>query len=442
MQHDVRVGVLAGILALLGGLVSPVVSSADTPSANGSQAEATRAVRGCGAAGGGYVVCTTDGDGPSDRGIIYSKIENLVKTAPSDASIRFAIFNWSAYDGPDGPDTPDEDRVHFMSLANALTAKVEDGADVRVILGNGCKSSGSRRGSCSGSGSRAAPPTPQERVQRELEKGDVDVRVCKKSCLPRNGSTAPSKIMHNKFLLIGDGSEGKVAQFTSNFMWNQLNMYQDLVVIPDDEVYRFYGDYFERLWTKKWMGWSNDDARTLKPQGAPTAAGRAFAFPRNKDNPVNEILESVDCQEDATVRVAHGQLKREDVLNTLDALEDDGCEVRIMADGATEKLIDDGPWNFEAARFGDTHSKFILIDAHFNGGRREQRLYTGSHNPREQSLCGSSDAMVRVDPVFDTYSDYFESQWDTISSRTTSLPRGGPARAPQDTDPCVEDESG
>jgi phosphatidylserine/phosphatidylglycerophosphate/cardiolipin synthase-like enzyme len=117
-----------------------------------------------------------------------------------------------------------------------------------------------------------------------------------------------------------------------------------------------------------------------------------------------EALGEYTCGTDGSVRVAHMFITRArtPVLNALDALQSQGCDVRVILTSTTNSTSQQGIQLARERGLNVTcaegmHDKVILVDAYrASDGARERVLWTGSQSLGGNALRANEEAMLRL----------------------------------------------
>lgn len=272
--------------------------------------------------------------------------------------------------------------------------------------------------------------------------GRACVRVCRRGCQGLH-------INHNKFLLLSrlrDGSRWVVAQSSANFTAGQLHHHNDLVVIKNDrKLYRAFRRYFDDLSRRRW-------APRYFRRAEGESGVEAYFFPRLfGPDPIVKMLDRIDCDPDAVIRVAHSRFQshRLRVARRLRALADQGCDVHVLvrdepgkdSPGSAvlrelEGLVTVLPYKGRPRADNAIHTKLMLIRARYAGSEEPRHVVlTGSHNLSATSLRFNDEVLLRLEneALFDAYQGFWEGML-----RVYRPPRTGAAPACRSSPECPE----
>jgi len=156
-------------------------------------------------------------------------------------------------------------------------------------------------------------------------------------------------------------------------------------------------------------------------------------------DPVLDILDGVECDDDSLIRVAHSRFEaqRSNVAKRLRTLAEHGCDVHVIARSEPgkrspgtsvvdelEDLITVLPYKGPElrGRRNALHTKLILIKARYRGSEEPHHIVlTGSHNLSITSLRLNDEVLLRIDDeaVFDSYAGFWESIIEAHQDRLT-----------------------
>jgi phosphatidylserine/phosphatidylglycerophosphate/cardiolipin synthase-like enzyme len=191
-----------------------------------------------------------------------------------------------------------------------------------------------------------------------------------------------------------------------------------VVLRHETALFEAYRQYWNDLAME--LGNQNYYRTALSPGGA-----EVFFFPRNIANgttgaldPVVQSLQSIDPAAGGTIHVAMAfwTSPRRAIADWLVTLHRNGCTVRAVvdADDTTAPVVNIlTAGGIEVQRFPQLHSKYLLIDAAWNGSRRKLVL-TGSHNYTGPALRENDETMLRLQNP-DLYDAYL-ADWHRIRS--------------------------
>ncbi|WP_254705493.1 phospholipase D-like domain-containing protein [Streptomyces vilmorinianum] len=360
------------------------------------------------------------------EGRILGHLGRLVNGAEPGSSIRISLYLYGS-----------------EWLTDQLLAAHQRGVTVQMVLDHDSTGWGAGK-----------------RLQAGLT-GESWVRFCKEqeACLAKDpGTTAADpngwydNVNHNKTFLFsrtkGNGVvpvDNVVVQSSGNLVeWDRVSGWNDaMTVAGNKELFDAYTGYF------------NDQAAAAAgqtPQVADyahdTQAGPAkvYFFPRSTTDVVVNVLRTVaqpvgtaaPCHgNDAgfgtsdgrtKIRIAQGHITRPEVAEELWKLADAGCHVDIVY-----RKLDNPPntavagwltkptakgrialrqlYNDERGGTG-THTKYLLIEGTYLGGKNKKIVFTGSHTYTVTALKYNDETMLKYEDaaVFDAYVQNFEAQ--------------------------------
>lgn len=243
------------------------------------------------------------------------------------------------------------------------------------------------------------------------------------------GSCRGLVINHNKLFLfseLADGQKNVIAQTSSNMMTHQLEMYNDLLLIKNDELL-FLG--FMNYW-KKLKG-----DKTVLKKASPTLLSsdekvKAYFFPRliSGADPIEELLKKVNCRlPNSRIRGAQSAFTRGSVAKQMKRLINEGCQVDIISrmdplqkspGKKVRKALGDNllilPYRGhrpEEQHPNSIHTKIVLIDASIDNSQEKiQVVLTGSHNIDLWSLRSNDEVLlaVRDRRLHDRYNEFLD----------------------------------
>lgn len=237
-------------------------------------------------------------------------------------------------------------------------------------------------------------------------------------------------INHNKLFLfseLADGSKNIVAQTSANMSEGQLKMYNDLLIIKNDEV---FFDHFLKYWGKL-----KEDRTVVLKKSFPNLSTdekrlKAYFFPRlsfSKD-PVASLLKKVNCKlPDSTIRAAQSSFSRAGVAEQMKRLKNEGCKVEVIAridpkqrspGKKVKELLGDSlvvlPYEGatpEQQAENSIHTKIVMINASIdNSAEKVPLVLTGSHNLDIFSLRGNDETLIEVrdQQIYDRYNQFLD----------------------------------
>ena len=237
-------------------------------------------------------------------------------------------------------------------------------------------------------------------------------------------------IMHHKTFLfsdVGGGSRSVVVQSSHNLTGGQVHRHNNAVVIRgDSRLFAAYEATFEQ---------QRRDA--VQPDYYRATAGsfatRAYFFPRARGDTAVAVIDNVDCAGGGRIRAAMAFFTdaRLEVARALRRRREAGCSVEVvvgdegirigrralreMRDGRVTVTLYPG----RAGGWG-LHSKYLLVDARYNGSSaRRQLVFTGSHNWTGSALRQNDETMLRIDndSVFNAFMDDWTHVRDSARRR-------------------------
>ncbi|HEX2144301.1 MAG TPA: phospholipase D-like domain-containing protein [Glycomyces sp.] len=329
---------------------------------------------------GDYTVCTTDPKGAEDTSIVTEVVSRIDATEQGD-TVRAAAYQWTL----EKPIAP---------LAQALVDAHGRGVDVRAVVGQ-----------------RGDRPSMNDPVIDKLRAAGIEVRQCEGGCLPKAGGTRRGPD-HNRFFLIDRGGAPTVLVTSFSFTRSHTTEAHNLLGVHGDRpLFDFYAGYWDRLYSKRWGGWTEEDKSTTG------ALARAWVFPRRTDPVAEELGAITGCGDGDRVLVAHAnfQPNRPAVRWQLGRIQGLGCQVRVIV---LDKETNSPPWLGDAlgdanVRIHDAHrNKYIVAQARF-GGEHRAVVWTGTHNLNGNGMNHADDNMIRVVDrgVADLYARHFQRLW-------------------------------
>ncbi len=298
----------------------------------------------------------------------------------------------------------------------------------------------------------------------------AQVVLCEWGC--RNEQAAPlagggRAISHHKFVTISDmswasGVDPLVVSSSANWSQSQLRYHWQSAIMTykDAALTREFDLQWEALatcagalgcsyWSNRLTRWGLPSDgyglqpveqvwRDVVPRERPGSAGHGsgvlFSPWGGADDPVATALQQFTCQPGSSVRVAHMFLTRQRnrVLYTLKALQNAGCDVRLLFSADTDSGGIEGIAKARSLLLPVTcvarvHEKAIIVDAvRKETGTRERALWTGSHSLSGTALAVNDETLLRLSveragspyaaanvSVFDTY----QNRWTELSQR-------------------------
>jgi len=235
-------------------------------------------------------------------------------------------------------------------------------------------------------------------------------------CRAPGGACLGTGIMHHKTFLfsdVGGGSRNVVVQASHNLTTGQNHRHNNAVVIRGDSA--LFAAY-ERTFEQQRRDVVQLDYYRASAGNFPT---RAYFFPRPSGDTAVSVIDNVSCADSGRIRVAMAFFTnaRLEVARALARRQRAGCSVEAVIGDDTIRvgrtvlrtLRDAGVrvtlYPRRAGTWG-LHSKYLLIDARYNGSTAARRLvFTGSHNWTGAALRENDETMLRVDDrgVFDAF---------------------------------------
>jgi phosphatidylserine/phosphatidylglycerophosphate/cardiolipin synthase-like enzyme len=261
-----------------------------------------------------------------------------------------------------------------------------------------------------------------------------------------------NNINHNKFILFeeldgqlkeGGRVKGKwiVAQSSANWTIGALRRPQDLVLISDKNLYSAYLHYYLLMFDNAHKIIDLDTISTQRPDFKPiwrdtTAGLTAYFGPMDQSkDPVLKILKSLQCNNQATIRIAMSGWNGKDNLDPEIKSDDDrgvriakllkkkmiqGCNVQVLAYHSGKHKGYDFMIrkNIPVGR-SSTHTKFMLIEGilknnffepNAEGQKFRKIVLTGSSNWNNNAFYLDSDptaeTILIIDGDSNTYQQY------------------------------------
>ncbi|MEV5569357.1 phospholipase D-like domain-containing protein [Spirillospora sp. NPDC052269] len=251
-------------------------------------------------------------------------------------------------------------------------------------------------------------------------------------CPKGRGCIAPSEQgvwakNHNKFYAFSRtyDSRNVVVQTSGNATGGMYADYNDAYTLVDTKLYATYRSYFYALARRQ----ANGDYYRQTWSGK-----RAVAFfPKASGDPVLDVLNRVRCSAGTKIRLSSGIFNRTEVARTLSRLDDQGCDVQVVATtfgtSALKELSKAGAHGgpnvhyFTGEAAGKAHSKYLLIDGYYNGGRH-RIILTGSHSYTWDALRHNDEAMLSLmdSSAFPAYTSNFGTVFGAATGTLSILP--------------------
>jgi phosphatidylserine/phosphatidylglycerophosphate/cardiolipin synthase-like enzyme len=332
---------------------------------------------------------------------VENEFRRLLRAAVPGSTVRISIYGFSRH-----------------IVASEVIAAGQRGVDIRVVV-DGLNRFEQPKGS-----GIYVPFSALQEIRTAL--GDDAVVICSDDEVPPvhlKGGCLSSGINHNKFAVFSelcDGSHDVVYQSSSNFSAQQNEAQQNAVILRDDQILH---DAYLQYW--------NDEAAKIPiPNYYREINSRAFFFPRPRTgtnlrepstDTVQSILDNVSCTNGTRIRVAmaYWNDSRDYLVDTLRALRDAGCDVRILgnieitSDGVKTKLAASfSPSEFQL--LPHIHHKYFFVDGTYLSTQRKL-VWTGSHNWDFGAIRTNDEAILRVeDPqVFAAFDANWDRMWAT-----------------------------
>lgn len=368
-------------------------------------------------------VFNTPGFSRNSTTTIEDQIISMTDLAVPGSKIRAALY-----------------RVDRVTVMQALVDASRRGVDVQVVLDGGNKPFKNVSGHA----------INLLATELQCKRGEKCVKFCSgplkaplsllkvKEGYKIGGSCRGLVINHNKFFLFSELSDGRkniVAQTSANIMSHQLEMYNDLLLIKNDESF-FVGfmNYWNRL---------KGDHTVLK-KSHPTlvsadAKVKAYFFPRliSGSDPVEDLLKKVNCRlPNSRIRGAQSAFTRGSVAKQLKRLINEGCIVDIIS---RVDALQRSPGKKVMKYLGDNlfilpyrgripehehpnsiHTKIVMIDASIDNSQEKiPVVMTGSHNLDLWSLRANDEVLLEVRDrnIHERYNEFLDRIiWDAKSS--------------------------
>ncbi|WP_170026613.1 phospholipase D-like domain-containing protein [Actinomadura oligospora] len=326
-------------------------------------------------------------------------IKSLIRNTPAKAEIDVALF-----------------RLRQSSMAKELVAAKKRKVKVRVVIDND---------------SLSQDRPVYDYLARNLgtsTSGSSWIVVCPKG----RGCIAPSEKgvwakNHNKFYAFSQtyASRNVVVQTSGNATGGMYADYNDAYTLADTKLYTTYRGYFYTLARHQ----ANGDYYRQTWSGK-----RAVAFfPKASGDPVLDVLNRVQCSSGTKIRLSSGIFSRTEVAKTLSKLDDQGCDVQVVAatfgTGTLKALSKPGSHGgpnvhyFTGEAVNKAHSKYLLIDGSYNGGRHRVIL-TGSHSYTWDALRHNDEAMLSLmdSSAFPAYTSNFATVFAAAKGKLWIMP--------------------
>ena len=303
----------------------------------------------------------------------------MAQHAKAGSKVRVVMFHWTR-----------------KKVARAFIKAADNGADVRIVLGEGAN--------------------PAVKLLKD-RLGDR-VKVCQRG----KGSCIGNNINHDKIMLfsaLDNGATNVVAQASQNFTNPPRALHNNMVVAQDASLFAGYSKYFDDLVLAQ-QDLTYD--KTVEGSGL-----KAFMVPRTDDT-VAEVLDNVSCTGGGELHVAMALfVNRKGVARRLAKRAQEGCKVSVVVrkkgEGTGSQVMsilrNAGP-NMEVKVLpkgpGGNHSKYLLVDAKFKG-TRQKLIFTGSHNYTRKAWKNNDEVLLRVDDA--TVYPYFLFDWHVIHSKAS-----------------------
>ncbi|WP_308368752.1 phospholipase D-like domain-containing protein [Streptomyces sp. ISL-36] len=286
--------------------------------------------------------------------------------------------------------------------------------------------------------------------------GDSWVRMCKpeEACLAKDpGTTAADpngtydNVNHNKFFLFSrtKGVDNVLVQSSGNLTASDLrDWWNDAMTVAGNKaLFDAYTAYFADQ-----AGAAVGEVAKVSDYAHDTQAGvaKVYFFPRSTTDVVVNVLKTVaqpiEGQEAChgndpgfgtsdgrtKIRIAQGHITRPAVAEELWNLANAGCYVEVVY-----RKLDNPPstavagwltkptakgrialhqlYNDERGGTG-THTKYLLVEGTYLGGKNKKIVFTGSHTYTLTALKYNDETMLKYEDsaVFDAYVRNFEAQ--------------------------------
>lgn len=304
---------------------------------------------------------------------IEDAIVDLLEQTPDDARVLAAFYTFGR-----------------QPLAEAFADARDRGVDVRVVLGNT---------------SRHSDGSDWTAVEILRDRLDDRLTVCNDGEF--DGGCMGENIHHNKFVAFSeleDGSEHVVLKTSANLTDLQLERYNNMVVVRDDQqLFSAFTSYWEDLRRDE-----TDMSYNRIEEGE--AEVTAYFFPHDEGDPVHDALDDVDCEAGADVRLAVAFFTngRDALAERLRQMDRDGCDVGVVL---RESSDIDSPGNAVLGRLesGDIevgmfyedeeiqlHSKYLAIEGVYGERDDAQVVWTGSHNYTVSALRYNDEVLIEI----------------------------------------------
>jgi hypothetical protein len=358
---------------------------------------------------------------------VEDKLIDLVRSAKIGSTIRGALYN-----------------IDRAPLMRELVLASQRGVDVEMVLDGGNLPSASIEGSAvnqlvsgfdGNDGLRCSGEDCVKFCHGPLQ-GAIKLLKIKKN-YPLGGSCRGLVINHNKLFLFSeltDGSKNIVAQTSANMMAGQLKMYNDLIIIKNEEnFFNGFMDYWQKL---------KGDKTVLLKKSFPTIHGEgdkltSYFFPRMvSQDPVLELLKRVNCHlPNSSIRASQAAFTRSKVAREMERLKAEGCSLQVIARidptqsspgkdvrqilGSDLVVLPFRGSTPEEQADNSIHTKVVLIDASIDGSAEKiPVVLTGSHNLDLFSLRTNDETLIEIrdQTVFNSYQLFLDRILDDARS--------------------------
>lgn len=315
---------------------------------------------------------------------VFKHIEKLINAVPEGASIHLSVFKLSS-----------------KRIKEALLEAQKRGVKVHIIVDYGETSHEDNK-------------DLYEYFNRKLTRFyQFDNNISGKA------------IIHNKFIICSmvNGKNGPVSnvvlQTSSNFAKVSDERLQDLIIFEDAAIYEGYLTYWKIMEKLGKANKLNEFNYFTVHNPAKTIYAGFFPKRKNgkkygKDHVIN-MLDLIENPSEADIKIAVSKWdeKRDDVIDKLNELSDQGAKIDIITskenDDETKELIKGISENIEllGKKTAKMHTRYFLIKFREKG---EMKYYvlTGSQNLTKRSLRKNFEVMLVINSE-EAYQKYLEN---------------------------------
>lgn len=408
---------LAGATFALSGLAAAPAASMTT-----AAPLATVPPAACTTVEGGNTVChnipdrdpVTQQNSSTSATVLIDRIISEIQGAGAGDVIRIAVYVWNG------------ETAKLDKLRSTLKDAENAGARVEILVD--AKAQNSAPGYING-------------LIADFTQADTgsSVTVCgDNQCLIDGAS-----IMHNKLFLIRKGTSRTTIVSSINLTGAIETKWNNMVISKDQEMFNFYGTYFNKMQADSWGTWTTPASRTFSDTALTPSAARGYVYPQyDSHDTVANLLDSVTACTAPHNRISfivakfpierlQGSTRLEQALKDLE----NTCEMQILIaapdPGVISALEDlDANDRIDAKQYTGSrphHSKYLLLDATTtdnianNGTAVRQYVWTGSVNlagaPSEdgpdEGMWAAPNSNILVDGALahSVFQSHFDHLW-------------------------------